>query len=93
MQKFNKIVWHAVKGADVPMPKPKTELRSDASPQSASAVDNEEETDSETSSDGDNVDFPFRGQCSRSAFAGTTPGRSMTSRSPILTSSKTCGYS
>ena len=50
MQEFNRIIWHAVKGADVPMPKPKTELRSNASPQSASAADEEDGGDMETDS-------------------------------------------
>ncbi|WP_423747413.1 glutaminyl-peptide cyclotransferase (plasmid) [Haladaptatus sp. SPP-AMP-3] len=52
MQKFNRIIWHAVKGADVPMPEPKTTFRSNASPQSASAMDEEEENvDEETESE------------------------------------------
>ena len=41
MQPFNRILWHDVKGADVPMPEPKFNFRLNASPQGTLAAEDD----------------------------------------------------
>jgi hypothetical protein len=41
MQRFNRILWHDTKGADVPMPDPKFNCRLNASPQGTLAAEDD----------------------------------------------------